>query len=66
MKIPKYIEKMISDRCKAQCKANALQIKIDNWMGKHDIECMYSSTYIGLYSEPNCAEKTTIEAIKNK
>lgn len=64
MKVPKYIKKMINDRCKAQMRANELQIDIETWFEAHNIDVEYVGTHVVLYNEPGTAKWTYLEALE--
>ena len=64
MKVPKYIKKMINDRCKAQMRANELQIDIETWFEAHDIDVEYIGSHVVLYNEPDTTRWAYLEALK--
>lgn len=66
MKIPKYNVKMINDRQKAQSKSNKLQLEIEKWFEKHNIEVEWKNTHAGLYVEENATRSMYLRALKQK
>ena len=64
MRVPEYIKKMIKDRCRAQMRANKLQVDIENWFEAHNIDVEYSGTHIVLYTEPDTARSKYLEVLE--
>lgn len=66
MKIPKYIQKMILYREKLQLKSNAVQIDIEKWFEKHNIEVEWKNTHVGLYVEPIATKSMYLRTLEEK
>lgn len=66
MKIPKYVQKMIDDRCKYAYKLMRIASELDEWLENHHIFTGddYTRTGCLIYCEPdvakNCVENDII------
>lgn len=64
MRVPQYIKDMITQRRKAQARANVLQEKIETYFEKHGIEVEWTGTHVALYTEEVATERMYLDAIE--
>lgn len=68
MKIPKYVQKLIDDRCNLAVKLFEVSSKLDNWLEKNNISLDgdYTRTGCMIYIEPDTARECVMQDILNK
>ena len=68
MKIPKYVQKMIDDRCKLACRLSEVSSNLDDWLMNRDIPLGGDYTMSGcmIYCEPYVAKDCVERDILNK
>lgn len=68
MKIPKYIEKLLDRRAKLAADLNSVDVKITEYICKHEIEVeIYDyASGVEMYANPYASVERVKEAIRNK
>lgn len=68
MKIPKYIEKIIEQRCKLAFELNSKDFELSEWLEKNEIEVSTDDIFGGceMYVNPSDSANRIRKAIERK